>query len=357
MTGPVEIREIPLPDALDAQDAADFVADVEVVNAVDSIAYGTPDVAAEPAEELHAESTPYRRSRRLGAFEGARLVGRAGCTVLIGQDSDTAWTDLHVLPEHAGRGIGRALADAIEQLAAEQPGVRKLVSYHGVPEAAGERMVPPTGFGSVPRDARAVRFALARGWSLEQVERVSRLALPVAGLDERLEAAAARSGPDYVVHTWTDRTPERRLADVATMLTRMSTDAPSAGLEEPEDVWTVERLASEEDRRRTSPRRFVSAAVEHRPSGRLVAFSDLSVPRQPHRAVEQWSTLVLREHRGHRLGMLVKLANLAHLARVAPHHPSVITFNAEENRPMLDVNEAIGFTPIAVEAGWRKDVS
>jgi hypothetical protein len=54
--------------------------------------------------------------------------------------------------------------------------------------------------------------------------------------------------------------------------------------------------------------------------------------------------------------MLLKVANLTHLERVAPGHPSVITFNAEENRHMLDVNEAVGFVQIASESAWRKDL-
>jgi GNAT superfamily N-acetyltransferase len=101
----------------------------------------------------------------------------------------------------------------------------------------------------------------------------------------------------------------------------------------------------------------VVAAAEHVPSGHLVGYTMLSVPRGRHRAVDQWSTLVLREHRGHRLGMLLKVANLAHLAEVAPGHPSVITFNAEENRPMLAVNEQLGFVGIAYEGAWRKDLT
>jgi hypothetical protein len=54
--------------------------------------------------------------------------------------------------------------------------------------------------------------------------------------------------------------------------------------------------------------------------------------------------------------MLLKVANLAHLQEQRPGHPSVITFNAEENRHMLDVNEALGFEAIASEGAWRKDL-
>jgi hypothetical protein len=54
--------------------------------------------------------------------------------------------------------------------------------------------------------------------------------------------------------------------------------------------------------------------------------------------------------------MLLKLANLVEVQRRMPGHPSVITFNAEENRHMLDVNEAVGFVPIGYEGAWRRDL-
>jgi len=99
---------------------------------------------------------------------------------------------------------------------------------------------------------------------------------------------------------------------------------------------------------------MLTSAVLHAPSGNLAGFTQLSVPAELERPVWQEDTLVLREHRGHRLGMLLKIANLQHLARLHPGHPSVITFNAEENRHMLDVNDAIGFTPMGYEGAWKR---
>jgi hypothetical protein len=54
--------------------------------------------------------------------------------------------------------------------------------------------------------------------------------------------------------------------------------------------------------------------------------------------------------------MLLKIANLTYLEEVSPGHPSATTWNAEENRPMLDVNEAIGFVGVAFEGIWVKQL-
>lgn len=54
--------------------------------------------------------------------------------------------------------------------------------------------------------------------------------------------------------------------------------------------------------------------------------------------------------------MLVKAANLQQLREVSPGTKVVTTFNAEDNRPMLDVNEALGFRAIAYEGSWQKDL-
>jgi len=350
------IDELPIPATAGADGWSDFVRAVEVGNTVDAITYGTPDLAYEPAEELPSFHDPHRPAHLLVARLGGDIVARAWVEMQV-DDPDTAWSVMQVLPDVQGRGIGRDLAARLEELV-RAAGRRKILAYASEHETGGERRIPPTGHGSVAAHSRTTRFLDANGYRLEQVNRVSRIALPVAGITESLDAARERSGAEFALHRWTGRTPERWLGDIATLITRMSTDAPDAGLETPEDVWTAERVASEDARRAAeNPRRLVTTAAEHRPTGRLVAFTEFSVPPQRHRAAMQYATLVLPEFRGHGLGMLVKLANLAYLPEASAGHPSAVTFNAEENRHMLDVNEALGFTPIASEGAWRKDLT
>ena len=52
--------------------------------------------------------------------------------------------------------------------------------------------------------------------------------------------------------------------------------------------------------------------------------------------------------------MLLKAANIRLLQSAAPGHPSIMTFNAEENRHMLDVNEALGFEPMGYAGAWKE---
>ncbi len=351
----ITTEELVVPTTLDGPGAADFVAAVRVGNEVWTDAYGTPDLTYEPDEELPQFHNPYQPKRLFVARDGGGIVAQATIETSASEGFDLSWALLGVHPAAQGRGIGRALADVVED-AVRADGRRKVVSYVPGRSLDGARRPSPTGFGSVSDDARSTRFMDARGYSFEQVERMSRLPLPVDGLDARLAAARAATGDDYRVLTWVDFTPEEWLEDRALLATRMSTDAPTAGLEEPEDLWDVDRVRAADGRRRTNPRRHLVAAAEHVPSGRLVGYTVLSVPAQKHRAVMQYATLVLREHRGHRLGMLLKVANLAHLTEYAPGHPSILTFNAEENRPMLDVNEAVGFVGLGYEGAWRKDL-
>lgn len=348
------IDELPIPANRGAEGWRDFVRAIEIGNIVEAIAYDSAELAYEPEEELPHYRDEFVPRRLLVARVDGAIVGRAVYTWQVDED-DAAWVHVAVIPEFTGRGLGTALANAAEDLL-RADGRSKALAYVAMRDAAGDQLPSPTGFGGVPLADRGTTFLLARGYALEQVERGSRLPLPLLGLDERLAAAQTRSGSDYAVHNWAGATPVRWHEGIATLVTRMSTDSPTAGLEEPEDVWTAERVIASDEREALSPRTRLTAAVEHVPSGQLVGFTVLSVPEQQGRSVHQYATLVLREHRGHALGMLLKVANLAHLERLRPGHPAVVTWNAEENRHMLDVNEEMGFVRIGFEGAWRKDL-
>ncbi|ROP74887.1 GNAT family N-acetyltransferase [Curtobacterium sp. PhB115] len=324
--------------------------------------HGLPELAWTPEEYLPMCHEPGAPSRLFAVRDTDGAVVAAG-SYDTKQEAGTTncWLAAGVAPEHQRRGIGTLLADHLEGVA-RADGRTQWKTYavsRQVGPAAGPGYVQaPTGFGAVPVDEAGVRFLTARGWRFGQVNRISRLPLPAdhSVVRELHDRASAAAGPDYRVHSWTGRTPGEWLDGIALLETRMSTDAPSGDMAEPEDVWTAERLRAHEEELARAPRSMLTVAVEHVPTTTLAGFTQLAVPDDPARPAMQWDTLVLREHRGHRLGWLLKVVGIEELERSFPGRPSIVTFNAEENRPMLDVNEAVGFTGVGCEGIWERRV-
>lgn len=364
------IERLSIPPSLEAPGGDAFRESVDVRNAVRVHDAGTDVVAVSAELLLPGWLDPHEPKILLVARVDGRIVARGVCERRV-HETETAWMIAEVHPEYRGRGIGRALSLALEEAAIAE-GRTKFIVYAPSPEpAAGgaadgsagvsaeiERVDAPTGFGSVPAGNPEVRLLRDLGYTLEQVERGSRLPLPVdPALLAAATARARASAPEtqYRLHSWVDRTPPQWREDIVHLLTRMSTDAPSAGLDEPEDAWTIERLLTDEEAN-AGVRIALTTAVEHVASGQLVGFTEIAVPAEEHRASWQEDTLVLREHRGHRLGLLLKAENLRVLQERHPERRSITTYNAEENRHMLDVNEALGFRPFIYEGAWRKDL-
>jgi GNAT superfamily N-acetyltransferase len=362
------IHELPIPQEIGGEGWADFEASLKLHFDNEALIYGTDDIGF-TATEAWPSYVDYEHEpvRLFVTRDEDAIVARGYYETEPGDDPQTAWLHVDVRPSHRHRGLGSAMVSWLHGVAATD-GIRKAIVYAPSADAdaaasdaaasadsAGDRIPAPTGFGSLPADNTEVRLLLGNEYRLEQIVRGSRLELPV-DVGSQLAESVAATAPDYLLHYWIDRTPERWREDMAMLRQRMSTEEPSAGLEEPEDVWTVKRLIAEEERNESSPRTFLVAAIESVASGHLIGFTTVSTPAEIHRSVAQEDTLVLPEHRGHRLGTLLKLANLDHLQRERPGHPSVITFNAEENRHMLNVNEAVGFVPIGYEGAWRKNL-
>ncbi|GAA3904787.1 GNAT family N-acetyltransferase [Microbacterium invictum] len=354
LTG-VGFRPLTVPASIDADDAADFVEMMRVRNIVYAEIAGNDDEAMTPEALLpHYQPDPDETRHMWLVIRDGDVVGRVGVDIPHETGSKNAYWLIEILRAHHGAGIGSRAYDLVEQTAREY-GRTVLQSWAEHPDASGERLTAPTGFGDIPRD-RAARFYQRHGYALEQIERKSvldfRTAMPLVE-QHHLDALAASHG--YRVVQWQAPTPAELRDGYAWVKSRMSTDVPAADMEFDEETWDAERIVRHDQRYLDGGQTVLVTAAQHVGTGELVAFNELVVGADRTAATHQEDTLVLKEHRGHRLGMLVKCAGLKTWhAEIAPDSPRVITFNAEENRPMLDINEAIGFAPASYSAGWKK---
>jgi GNAT superfamily N-acetyltransferase len=156
-----------------------------------------------------------------------------------------------------------------------------------------------------------------------------------------LRAEAESRATDYSIRRWIGPAPEDLVRGVCALVSAMA-DAPHDAAYEPE-IWDAARLRAEEERMAARGSRDYSVAAIHGETGDMAALTAVMVdPAGAPGWAYQMITAVTRPHRGHRLGMLIKLAMLEWLAEAEPQLRHIMTFNAVPNQYMIAVNEALG---------------
>ena len=357
----IEIRPVAVPERLGTPNATDFEAYVEATAAVEESVWGHRRFAYDAAQLLpEFRDERYTGRQAFAAWRGDRCVGRAEVLWEQGDGARTSEISVGVLADERGRGLGAQLLRLAEEHA-RGVGREVLSGYSDVPlaslELPGPRLEAPDGTGSVPAAAIGASFAARHGYRLAQLERVS--GLTVTGrldafrtlLAERLAARPAQAS-EYRLTGWTDRAPEELLDSLAFAHASMATDPPAGGLTIDEEVWDAARVRAGEERAVAGGRTtLVQAAIAR--DGSVAGYTELSLPSNS-TAAFQWDTIVLAPHRGHGLGMLLKLGNLVRLGETAPDRTDVYTWNADENEHMLAINLALGFTLRGMSAEWQR---
>lgn len=354
----VTIELLQLPDRLDdgTEAARLFLEYVEVGNAVSrEQAGGSDDFDQTPREALGRAKgrTSARQHRHIALLDG-RVVGVGYVDVSLHEPAAPAHAYIDVHPDFRRRGIGTKLLSSVNATL-QHEGRRATQNWILHPSAPGPVRTAATGFGHVPAESDAVRFLEKAGFVLEQVERMSTLDLADVTPEVliRMQEAAQQRAHGYTVRAWTGYSPPDQLDQLADLHARMSTDVPAGDLDFEPEVWDAERLVKAERNQIEDQGRELLQAVAYDASGSPVAFTIMTLPPGK-RVAFQDDTLVHGDHRGHRLGMLVKAANLLQLIANHPDRQRVTTWNAVENRHMLDVNEQLGFKPAGDEGAWQR---
>jgi GNAT superfamily N-acetyltransferase len=251
-----------------------------------------------------------------------------------------------VHPRHRRRGVGTAIVDRMAEVAGADRR-RSLNIIVDVPvEAAADH--PSVYFG--PR----VGFEA----TLPGNSRHLRLPMPSRRLEElRTVVATAPGAAAYRVLTFDAPWPPEFLDHQCALLLVMSRDEPAGDGEREAEVWDEERVRESDELLAARGVRKLAAVAQHVESGRLVAMTEILVADDVPRQAWQMITVVHPDHRGHRLGLAVKLANLELLAERAAKVELIVTGNASVNAPMIAVNDMMGFEIAGQGTFWQKHLS
>ena len=250
---------------------------------------------------------------------------------------------VHTHPDQVRRGYATQMLHHVEALANERgrPNLVAMVDH--------DYDLGPTGAGEP-----GVEFLEAHGFSnsLGEVQSSCPLPVPVDALDA-LAAEAAAHHEDYRLRSFVDRCPDDILVPYGRLMGMLVTEAPMGTLEFEQEVYDEERIRSQEAMMAEAGRTGYFTVAQDA-SGEVVAYTQIAVPRYDPGRAFQWGTLVHPAHRGHRLGLAVKVRNLALLQENEDDLNAVVTWNAEVNDHMIAVNRRLGFAPTARNAEFLK---
>lgn len=271
------------------------------------------------------------------ARENGSVVGLLSVAIPTYDNENNIWLDVEVHPDHRRRGIGSELLGFGEELADE----------------LGRTVLGFTDW-QLPG---AIAFATRHGYEQKAVE-VNRRQ-DVAGLDwelvQRLYDQALAAAEGYELLRVAGELPDE-LLDGMVAVTASINDAPKDDLDIEDDEYTPERLRAYERAQLSSERNLYRVIAREKATGALAGHSTITVEQERPHIAEQNDTAVSRDHRGHRLGVLVKTAMLLWMREQEPAITQLDTWNAESNSHMIGINEQLNYRIIGRTLDFQKQV-
>jgi GNAT superfamily N-acetyltransferase len=235
------------------------------------------------------------------------------------------WAQIWVHPDDRRRGHGSVIMNEVLRIARQTN--RNTIWVGTAEDDQGARcFVEKFGFRYASHDARR-RQLLA---DVDQSE------------VQRLWALAETTAADYCLERLQPPIADDVLGELVEVTAAIN-DAPMGALTYEDEKFDGQRLADFETAVKGRGEREYRVLARQRKTGEVGGHTMVVVhPLRPE-VGGQADTAVARQHRGHRLGLLLKIDMMRWLADVEPQLKIIETWNNVDNNFMINVNEALGY--------------
>ncbi|WP_112139414.1 GNAT family N-acetyltransferase [Glycomyces dulcitolivorans] len=257
---------------------------------------------------------------------------------------ELAMFELFVHPDHRGGAVETGLLDHLESYSREHGRTTILTA------------TPVYWEGGPERDESRARLLESRGYELALTTVNRRSPTDPLGAEEeqrRYEEALAKAGDAYEVRQWTGAAPEDLVLTMCRMETMINGEIPLGEIEVELEQMTPEKLRAKEAVYAAEGRVWLHSVAVERATGEVRAWTEIALDDGDDVNGLQGITIVDPAHRGHRLGLLLKLANLRRLREHSPTTRWIWTDNADVNAPMIAINELMGYETVDAGAEYQ----
>lgn len=297
-----------------------------------------PPMPPQLARESLRDPVPTYVHAYWGLFDGDRLLGFAEAAGAINaENSDVCEVGVFVDPEELGTVVRQTLFDHVADVERNR---------------GRERF---WGWGDLADEPTRAFWEDDLGYTLAYDERISRCDLEEvdASLMQQWRDRASERASDYELLRAESPFDERAAEYFARGLEAMN-DAPLDALVHEHETFDVARAREVESIHVSSNSEYRAIFAIHTESGELAGFTATRVPRSQPAFGKQGDTVTVAAHRNQGIGRWLKADMYFWLRDERPDTRFLDTGNAESNRPMLAINEAMGFRDVIHHGVWHR---
>jgi GNAT superfamily N-acetyltransferase len=243
------------------------------------------------------------------------------------------------LPERENRQNG--FINLLVGLGSRRRGVGTALLAHAARQADASGRTLLMGGARVGAPGAAFATAVGATAGIQEVRRILDVGPELQARLPGLRSDAESHATGYALRQWVGPTPDDLVPGVCDV-NMAEADAPHDAAFE-SVTWDADRLRAAEQRSVTQGTRDYTVVAVRDGTAEVAGLTQVTIdPAGAPGWAYQQLTAVTRTHRGHRLGMLLKVAMLEWLATAEPNLRHIMTGNAAPNKYMIAVNEALG---------------
>ena len=304
------------------------------------LAEARPDEPKRPYDKFIKQVLVHSKSmliKRWVIWDEGKIIAYAIIyKTLDGENQHFPEVDIFVLPEFRRQGIGnKMLAKLNEECIKLNCTKLEFSTFSNTP--CGSEFLSAIGAEKCTTEyvnqmlVKNLDLKLMDAWTLKASERAS----------------------DYEINLWEDEYPKNELEGFTKLYNDFWNSIPVGSLDYEYEELSPERLENEMNSKiRRGWKNWIMIA-KHKVTGDYAGFTSLIFTGFNPEMLNQGNTGVAIKHRNKGLGRWLKATLLKHVLKEMPEVKKIRSENDTTNKPMLNINNQMGFKPIYSESYWQ----